>query len=154
MIICYNQINMTDEAIQPSEYTQDSPADIRKQRLIVAVLILIGVLVITGIVLAVIGLLQPETPTSKIRDIFIIFMAFESLLIGAALVILVIQFASLINLIQNEVKPILKSTTETVNNLRGTTAFLSENMVEPVIKLNSYLAGLRKLTDLVNIKKK
>ncbi|MFN2216274.1 MAG: hypothetical protein ACK2TS_04960 [Anaerolineales bacterium] len=145
---------MTDEAIQPSEYTQDSPADIRKQRLIVAVLILIGVLVITGIVLAVIGLLQPETPTSKIRDIFIIFMAFESLLIGAALVILVIQFASLINLIQNEVKPILKSTTETVNNLRGTTAFLSENMVEPVIKLNSYLAGLRKLTDLVNIKKK
>ena len=154
MIICYNQINMTDEAIKPSEYTQDSPADIRKQRLIVAVLILIGVLVITGIVLAVIGLLQPETPTSKIRDIFIIFMAFESLLIGAALVILVIQFASLINLIQNEVKPILKSTTETVNNLRGTTAFLSENMVEPVIKLNSYLAGLRKLTDLVNIKKK
>jgi len=154
MIICYNQINMTDEAIQPSEYTQDSPADIRKQRLIVAVLILIGVLVITGIVLAVIGLLQPDTPTSKIRDIFIIFMAFESLLIGAALVILVIQFASLINLIQNEVKPILKSTTETVNNLRGTTAFLSENMVEPVIKLNSYLAGLRKLTDLVNIKKK
>jgi hypothetical protein len=145
---------MTDEAIQPSEYTQDSPADIRKQRLIVAVLILIGVLVITGIVLAVIGLLQPDTPTSKIRDIFIIFMAFESLLIGAALVILVIQFASLINLIQNEVKPILKSTTETVNNLRGTTAFLSENMVEPVIKLNSYLAGLRKLTDLVNIKKK
>ena len=79
MIICYNQINMTDEAIQPSEYTQDSPADIRKQRLIVAVLILIGVLVITGIVLAVIGLLQPDTPTSKIRDIFIIFMAFESL---------------------------------------------------------------------------
>jgi hypothetical protein len=81
-------------------------------------------------------------------------MAFESLIIGVALVILVIQVASLINLLQNEVRPILKSTSETVDTLRGTTAFLSENMVEPVIKLNSYLAGLKKLTDLVSFKKK
>jgi hypothetical protein len=89
-----------------------------------------------------------------VRDIFIIFMALESLLIGAALVVLIIQLASLINLLQNEVKPILKSTSETVNTLRGTTEFLSENLVEPVIKLNSYLAGLKKFFDLFNIVRK
>jgi hypothetical protein len=81
-------------------------------------------------------------------------MALESLLIGAALVVLIIQLASLINLLQNEVKPILKSTTETVNTLRGTTEFLSENLVEPVIKLNSYMAGLKKFFDLFNIIRK
>jgi amino acid permease len=81
-------------------------------------------------------------------------MALESLLIGAALVVLIIQLASLINLLQNEVKPILKSTNETVNTLRGTTEFLSENLVEPVIKLNSYLAGLKKLFDLFGVKTK
>jgi amino acid permease len=75
-------------------------------------------------------------------------MAFESLIIGAALVVLVIQIAALINLLQNEVKPILQSTSDTVNTLRGTTEFLSENLIEPVIKLNSYLAGLRKFFDL------
>lgn len=133
---------------------QESTSDLKKQRTFIVVIVLVGILIVTGIVFAVIGLLQPDTPTSRIRDIFIIFMAFESLLIGAALVILVIQIASLINLIQNEVKPILKSTTETVNTLRGTTAFLSENMVGPVIKLNSYLAGFKKLTNLVNFKKK
>jgi len=133
---------------------QESTSDLKKQRTFIVVIVLVGILILTGIVFAVIGLLQPDTPTSRIRDIFIIFMAFESLLIGAALVILVIQIASLINLIQNEVKPILKSTTETVNTLRGTTAFLSENMVGPVIKLNSYLAGFKKLTNLVNFKKK
>jgi hypothetical protein len=154
MILCYNQITMSEETIQTIESEQDSASDLKKQRIFIAVLILIGILIVTGVVFAVIGLLQPDTPTSRIRDIFIIFMAFESLLIGAALVILVIQFASLINLIQNEVKPILKSTTETVNTLRGTTAFLSENMVEPVIKLNSYLAGIKKITNLVNLKKK
>jgi len=145
---------MSEESTHVIVSEQESTLDLKKQRTFIVVIVLVGILIVTGIVFAVIGLLQPDTPTSRIRDIFIIFMAFESLLIGAALVILVIQIASLINLIQNEVKPILKSTTETVNTLRGTTAFLSENMVGPVIKLNSYLAGFKKLTNLVNFKKK
>jgi hypothetical protein len=69
-------------------------------------------------------------------------------------VVLIIQLASLINLLQNEVKPILKSTSETVNTLRGTTEFLSENLVEPVIKLNSYMAGFKKVFDLFRIIRK
>ncbi len=88
--------------------------------------------------------------TSRIRDIFIILMALESLVIGLALIILVVQLATLINLLQNEIKPILNSTNETVNTLRGTASFLSDNLVEPVIKLNEYLAGLKRLIDLVH----
>ena len=145
---------MDEEAIQTEETAPIDASDLKKQRTLKVVLILFVILIVTGIVFAVIGLLQDSATTTKIRDIFIIFMAFESLIIGAALVVLVIQFASLINLIQNEVKPIMEPTTETVNTLRGTTAFLSENMVEPVIKLNSYLAGFKKLTNLVNFKKK
>jgi hypothetical protein len=145
---------MDEETIQTEETDSADASDLKKQRTLTIVLILFVILIVTGIVFAVYGLLQDGELTSKIRDIFIIFMAFESLLIGAALVILVIQFASLINLIQNEVKPILESTTETVNTLRGTTAFLSENMVGPVIKLNSYLAGFKKLTNIVSFKKK
>jgi hypothetical protein len=76
-------------------------------------------------------------------------MALESLVIGLALIILIVQMATLINLLQNEVKPILNSTNETVNTLRGTASFLSDNLVEPVLKLNEYLAGLKKLIDLV-----
>jgi len=117
--------------------------------------------VVTGVVillillgLAIFFLLQPATPTDKIRDIFIIVVALESLVIGVALVILIIQLASLINLLQNEVRPILKATTDTVNNLRGTAEFLGENVVEPVIKLNSYLAGLNRMLELMGIKKK
>lgn len=129
-------------------------ARLRKQRWILAGVI-IGVIFILALIgLAVYFLLQPGSPTSTIRDIFIIFLAVESLIIGVALVILMIQVASLINLLQNEVKPILQSTTETVNTLRGTTQFLSENLVEPVIKLNSSLAGLRKILELVGLKRK
>jgi hypothetical protein len=126
---------------------------LRKQRWIVAGIILTVILVLAGIVVAVIVLSKNPAVATNVRDIFIIFMALESLIIGAALVVLVIQVASLINLLQNEVKPILKSTSETVNTLRGTTEFLSENLVEPVIKLNSYLAGLRKFFDVFGGKK-
>ena len=144
------------------EYSHDNTSDekegidkavIRKQRWVMAGIIAAGLIILAAIVIAVIALTKYPAVATNVRDIFIIFMAFESLIIGAALVVLVIQIASLINLLQNEVKPILQSTSDTVNMLRGTTEFLSENLVDPVIKLNSYLAGLRKLFDVFGNKK-
>jgi hypothetical protein len=140
------------QVVSPEETVVDKAA-LRKQRWIMAGIIAAVILALAGIVVAVIALANHQQAAANVRDIFIIFMAFESLIIGAALVVLIIQIASLINLLQNEVKPILQSTSETVNTLRGTTEFLSENLVEPVIKLNSYLAGLRKLFSLFGIKK-
>lgn len=126
----------------------------RKQKIILASIItgIVFILVLLGV--AIFFLLQPGTPTDKIRDVFIIVLALESLIIGAALVVLVVQLASLINLIQNEVRPILNATSETVNTLRGTVEFLGENVVEPVVKLNGYLAGLRRMLELMGIKPK
>jgi ABC-type dipeptide/oligopeptide/nickel transport system permease component len=137
----------------PAEQTLAQESE-RRQRTIVIIAVLFLILVITAIVVSVIFLLKPETPTDKIRDIFIIFMALESLLIGAALVILIVQFASLINLLQNEIRPILDATNETIYHLRGTAEFLGENVVQPVIKLNGYLAGLQRMLELLGVKKK
>lgn len=127
---------------------------LRRQRLIVFGLVAFLILLAAGLVAAVIFLFQPETPTARIRDIFIIFMALESLLLGAALIVLIVQVAGLINLLQNEVRPILQATSETVNNLRGTAEFLGENVIEPVIKLNSYLAGLQRMLELMGLKRR
>ena len=94
------------------------------------------------------------TATDRIRDIFIIVVALESLVIGVALIILIVQLASLINLLQNEVKPILHATNETVNTLRGTSEVLSENLVEPVIKVGGYAAGMKRMLELIGNRKK
>ena len=117
--------------------------------ILIAVL-LVGTLVAGFVILA----FQGEETTSTVRDIFIILMAVESMVIGFALIILVVQLASLTNLLQNEIKPILKSTSETINTLKGTTAFLSDNLATPVIKVNSQLAGFKKLFDLAGLFKK
>ena len=137
----------------PVSANSTSKETTRRQQTILIVVIVLAVLFLAGIIVAVWALLQPGTPTERIRDI-IIFMAFESLVIGAALIILIVQVASLINLLQNEVRPILEATNETVNTLRGTTAFLSENVVELVIKLNTYMAGLQRMLELIGMKRK
>jgi hypothetical protein len=90
----------------------------------------------------------PET-TAEIRDVFIIFMALVSVVIGVALVILVIQLAVLTNMLKNEIKPILDSTNETVHSLKGTVGFIGDNLAEPVIRFNQYVAGAKRLIDLV-----
>ena len=126
----------------------------RQMKRIMTGVIIGAVILLVLLVVAIYFLLQPATPTDKIRDVFIIVVALESLIIGVALIVLVVQLASLINLLQNEVRPILKATSETVNNLRGTAEFLGENVVEPVVKLNGYLAGLTRMLELMGIKKK
>lgn len=133
---------------------QRSPEELRRQRLTI-IGVVIGVLVILGVLIAgVIYLAQPGPHTEKIRDIFIIFMALEFMVLGLVLVILIVQLATLINLLQNEVKPILESTNETANTLRGTAVFLSDNLADPVIKLGEYLAAFRRLAELMRIAKK
>jgi hypothetical protein len=112
------------------------------------------ILLLALLVAAVIYLLQPGTPTDRIRDIFLIFLALESIVIGAALIVVIVQLATLVNLLQNEVRPILHATNETVNTLRGTAEFLGESVVEPVIKLNGYLAGMQRVLELMRFKKR
>ncbi len=116
--------------------------------------IIVAVLFI-GLIIAGIIILsqQSQEVTGKVRDIFIILLAVEMFIIGVALIVLIIQLASLSNLLQNEVKPILDSTTETVNDLKGTVKFLSDNVTEPVIKLYQSMAGINRLLQMFKIKK-
>jgi hypothetical protein len=142
-------------ALDDAQKNAASSTPSKAKRVLGKILILVGILVLLGFtVIAIIFLSKNPSTTIVVRDIFIIFLAFESLIIGLALIILVIQLATLINLIQNELRPIILNTQDTVNNLKGTTQFLSEQLVTPVIKLNSYLAGFKKVFDLLRLGKK
>jgi len=134
-----------------------SSEKLRKQRRIVISITIGVVLVLAILVTCLVFLLHPNTDAeyvARIRDVFIIIMALESLLVGVVLVVLIIQMARLMNLLQNEIKPILESTNETVSTLRGTSQFLSDNLVEPVVKLNEYSAGIQKLIELLGLIRK
>lgn len=116
-----------------------------QQKLGVAGAVIAGLVILGLAIAAVVYLVNTPSQAATWRDIFIIFMALESFVIGVALIILITQLAVLTNLLKHEIRPILESTNETVNTVRGTALFVSENLTEPIIKLNSYVAALEKV---------
>ncbi len=116
-----------------------------KQKLWIAVGVIVGLVILGLLIVAVVYLVNTPSQAATWRDIFIIFMALESFVIGIALIILITQLAVLTNLLKHEIQPILESTSETVNTVRGTAMFVSDNLAEPIIKLNSYVAALEKV---------
>ncbi|MBK9749743.1 MAG: hypothetical protein IPO91_23615 [Chloroflexi bacterium] len=77
-----------------------------------------------------------------IRDLVIIFLALEGVLIILGLAVLTLQVARLVNLLQTEVKPILENTQETVKTAQGTVEFVGSNLAEPVIAASGFMAGM------------
>lgn len=106
--------------------------------------VLIVAIFVIGLGLA---LLADPGPTATriqvVRDVFIIIMSLQAIVIIVALAILVLQIARLINLLQNEIKPILSDTRETVDTAKGTIEFVGSNVSEPLIKASGFMAGLR-----------
>lgn len=140
----------SDETPQQLPQLPPAPTQASASRGPLVGIIITAVVIVGLLIFGLVMLLRADAATtSEIRDIFIIFMALESLVLGVALIVLIVQLATLINLLQNDIKPIIQSTHETVNTLRGTAAFISNNISEPVIRLNEYLAGLKKLLDIL-----
>jgi len=137
-----------DEEVAPTGAEELSEVDPR-QRWIVAGGVLVMILLVAGAIGAAVLLVANPQQTETLRDVFIIFMALEFLVIGLALIILIVQLARLTALIQNEVQPILESTNDTVRTLRGTTSFLSKNLVEPVVRANSSMAAIRRAINII-----
>ncbi len=91
----------------------------------------------------------PPSPSSVVvgllRDAAIVFVAFETLIIGLLLITLMLQVQSLIVLLRDEIRPMLAAVNETLATVRGTTQFVSHNVVSPVMKWSGYLAGLQRI---------
>ncbi len=83
------------------------------------------------------------------RDIAIIVLAVESIVIGILLAVLVVQVIRLVRLLREEVLPILNSTQETVSTVRGTATFMSDHLVQPIVKASSYAAGARQAVNVL-----
>ncbi len=80
---------------------------------------------------------------AAVRDVAIIVLAIESIVVGILLAILTIQVYELVKMLREEVKPMLEATQETVGTVKGTATFLSEYLVSPVVNVAGYVSGLR-----------
>jgi len=172
--MCYNVMAMEEEAQLPTQSAAESssppgpeespiaaeasPAELRARRLLTVGLIVAALLLLTLVALLVflsvdayraaeagVGPSPGAVVVGLLRDAAIVFVAFETLLIGVLLIVLILQVQSLIMLLRDEIKPMLEAANETLATVRGTTKFVSHNVVSPVMKWSGYLSGLRRI---------
>ncbi|OGT25054.1 MAG: hypothetical protein A2Z17_03520 [Gammaproteobacteria bacterium RBG_16_66_13] len=139
---------MSMDVENPNGSVPAGMSDASRRTILIAAAAILLLLVAGGAAL-VLALVQNPAQAETWRDVVIIIMGLESLLLGVALIILMVQVARLTALLQDEIRPMLQSTNNTLDTLRGTTRFLSDNLVSPVIRANGAAAALRRVLDLV-----
>jgi hypothetical protein len=105
---------------------------------VIIVLVILGILGFAGY-----GLVTHPNLTAVLRDISIVVLALVTIVIGAFLAILIFQLQSLTALLRDEIKPILEAANDTASTVRGTTTFISDAVVTPVITAASYASAVR-----------
>ena len=86
---------------------------------------------------------------ADVRDIAIVILAVESIVVGILLILLLWQLRSLTRLLQEEVKPVLDALQETIGTVKGTTSLVSETIVSPAVKIGGFAAGLRRALEVM-----
>ena len=137
------------EAVSPQVMQAEAEKSAKRtQAIIVASAIVFLVLLVAAVVL----MASYPQATQVIRDIAIVFVAVVSFLIGLAVILLIFQIQMLIQVLRDEIQPLLQSFNDTASTVRGTTEFVSHNVVSPVIKMAGFAAAVQKVTsDLVAV---
>jgi len=129
-------------------YPEFTPAPVDKRPLIIGIIVAASILLIS-IGIAVWLFLNPAT-AEVVRDIVIIFLGISSFFILVCMVIMIVMLTylilktnDLVQLLDREVRPLLYNIQETTNTVRGTTTFLSDKAVQPVIATVSSIAAVK-----------
>ena len=129
-----------------------SPGTVPEQKKLISVkpvyIALAVILVLTlliGSVWGIIWLARTQAAAIEaVRDVLLIAMALGSCLFGIVLLFMLLMIVRLVNMLEFEIKPILEKTNETVGTIRGTTTFVSKNVVKPVTEARVQIAGIRR----------
>jgi membrane protein implicated in regulation of membrane protease activity len=108
----------------------------------------LGALIVISIVIAIIVAATGAeggvaTGFQVVRDFLIIILALQGVFVSIAMVVLIVQLSTLVNLLRNEIKPLIDEVKDTASAAKGTAQFVSKNVAEPVIKIAATTAGIR-----------
>lgn len=120
--------------------------------------ILAGVAALLVFVLACIGLYllggEGQSALERLRDIAIIFIIFLCTVIVVLLAAITVALILLLSVLKDHAVPILDETSETINRVRTTTNFVTEEAVKPIITMAGKYSRMRAMTRVVTGKQK
>jgi hypothetical protein len=90
--------------------------------------------------------------TARFRDMSIIVIALETLVLMLLVLFVIVLLVVMVIMTYDRVIPLLEQMNRTMNTVgdtvqtvRGTTTFVSEKLVSPVIEVSSYAAGVARI---------
>lgn len=102
----------------------------------------IAVVVVILIIAIVLFIIPPEWRVA-LRDIAIIFLVVLGIVVTILTAILVAALVVVVLLIRDKIIPMLEQLTQTANQVRGTTEFVSEEVVQPIIQVAGSIARVK-----------
>ena len=120
--------------------------------------ILAGVLTLLVFVLIVVGLYllggDDQSALERLRDIAIIFIVLLGLVTVVLLAAITVALILLFMQLKDRAVPILDETTGTLSRIRGTTNFVTEEAVKPLLTVAGKYNRMRAMTKVVTGKQK
>ncbi|MCB9435936.1 MAG: hypothetical protein H6673_02965 [Anaerolineales bacterium] len=78
-----------------------------------------------------------------VRDLFLILLVLQGIMISVALILLVLQVSALTNILKNELRPIVDSTQQAADTAKGTALFVGKHAVGPLVQTKAVVTGSR-----------
>ena len=103
----------------------------------------IAIIFVVGLLLAFSGELEiTALRVEYIRNLFMIVIGLEGILIIGSIAVLIVQITRLVNMLKRDVQPVLTTAQETVNTAKGTVEFVGDNTVQPIIRASAFMSGV------------
>ena len=66
----------------------------------------------------------------------------------------IVVFITLLIIIYRKITPILDAAKETADNVRNTSSVVSKNVIQPIAKIQAFIAGVRKAAEVMDSMRK
>ncbi|MDM8526940.1 hypothetical protein QUF58_01905 [Anaerolineales bacterium HSG24] len=147
-----DKTDLTERGNYPPENKYPELTTKPQDKTAIIVAVIVAILALIGFVGLTYLLYSYPVVTQILRDIVIIYLGFAVVLIMVILVVLTavllylaLKVNDLVQLLNREIKPILVNMQSTIAELRGTTSFISNKAVQPVIETVSIMTATRKV---------
>jgi hypothetical protein len=110
--------------------------------------------VVLLIIIVVLFILGEGRPTPRLRDISIIFISLFAVISTVLLAAILGAILWLVLTLRDRVIPLLETLTATATRVKGTTEFVTEQAVQPIISVAGTMARMRAMTRTVTGGKK
>ncbi len=85
----------------------------------------------------------------SLRDWAIVVLAALAVVQTLLIIALVLVLLRVTLLIKGKIGPVLDSARDTLGNVQGTSSFVSDTLVKPIIKVTSFTTGVRKALAII-----